>query len=163
MTLYPKIQSSLRLGVIRAVAWLCLLETLAFSLQSCSQSELAGDCDRLQKSLYTAPNYRVLNALQLDQAAAIDASKQQAILAQKIAQMQIDDETLSAYRSNLVDLYLHDSDLGLQVASFMTAAGDISVAGSNRTAYDQVASQRIMISQQVQDQHNMIAGHCSTP
>lgn len=76
--------------------------------------------------------------------------------------MPLLDQTLSRYRNELVTLYRHDSDLGLQITAFMTDAGDIAVSGGSRTAYEQVAGQRLSISQQVQNVNNLIVGYCGS-
>jgi len=88
------------------------------------------------------------------------ASQQQSVLADQLAQIPLMDQSLSQYRGELVTLYRHDSDLGLQITAFMTDAGEIAVTGGSRTAYEQVAGQRITIAQQVQNVHNHIASYC---
>ena len=131
-------------------------------LQACSPDQLAADCDRLQNVTYTAPasSSALIREVRIDKEDAMFASKQQSILADQLAQMPLLDEALSYYRSELVTLYRHDSDLGLQITAFMADSGQIAVAGASRTAYEQVAGQRITISQQVQNVHNHIASYC---
>ena len=135
---------------------------IVIPLQGCGPSRLASDCDRLQKATHTLSPFasELIREQPLDKAASIFASKQQQVLAQQLAQMPLLDQSLSRYRSELVVLYRHDSDLTLQVTAFMADSGEIVVAGGNRSAYEQVASQRIAIAHQVQTVHNHIASYC---
>ena len=84
------------------------------------------------------------------------------MLSKQLAQLPLVDTQLSRYRSELVTLYQHDSDLGLQVSAFMTDKGEVSVMGGSRSAFEQVAKQRILLSRQVQDIHNYIASYCGS-
>ena len=84
------------------------------------------------------------------------------MLSEQLAQIPLVDSKLSLYRNELVKLYQYDSDLGFQISAFMTDEGEISVVGGNRSAFEQVAKQRILISRQVQDIHNYIASYCGS-
>lgn len=142
------------------------LSALIFTvlLQSCSVSRLATDCERLQQATYVPPYTAstLISEPVTDKSASVFASKQQTVLANQLARIPLLDQTLSDYRNDLVTLYRHDSDLGLQITAFMTDAGEISVSGGSRTAYEQVAGQRIAINQQVQNINSLIVGYCSS-
>ncbi len=169
-------------GSARSIAsWargLIVLEAVALSLQSCSAASV-DTCDRLQSILYKPAIIAQQTALpinqpipiedpavdlsltpDIDQADAIFESQQQAVLAKQLAQVPITDKTLSEHRNNLVELYRHDSDLGFQVSSFISPTGEIAVNASNRSAYEQVANQRIVIGQQVTRQVDTIKRYC---
>ena len=146
----------LKLKTFKNIALFILL----LSQSGCSQSRIVTDCHRLQLAIYIDPHSTVLETLKTGKTAAVYASKQQAVLADQLAQIPLSDRVLSTYRNNLVDLYRHDSDLGLQVSAFMSDEGQITVADGNRSAYEQVAGQRIAISQQVQQQQATIASYC---
>ena len=74
--------------------------------------------------------------------------------------MPLIDPPLSRYRNELVALYQHDSDLALQATAFMADSGEIFAVKSNRAAYEQVASQRLAIAQQVQDAQSHLVSYC---
>lgn len=135
---------------------------LLLALQvGCSQSETTTGCDRLQRTIYSDPLATTeLKASQISKAEAVYASRQQAVLADQLAQLPLVDKSLSAYRQNLVYLYRHDSDLGMQASAFIDINGNVVVAGSNRAAYEQVASQRLVLSQQVINQQAEISNYC---
>lgn len=138
-----------------------IIPALLIVLQSgCSQPQVSTGCDRLQQAIYSDPQSAILENIQTGKQAAIYASKQQLVLADQLDQIPLLDEALNTYRNHLVDLYRHDSDLGLQVATFMSNEGDIVVEGSNRSAYEQVAKQRISIGQQAQQQQAEISNYC---
>jgi hypothetical protein len=147
-------------GIFR---WLIALPVIALALQSCSAAatDATNICDRIQSNVYTPPLSASESVLPIDKASATYASKQQAVLADQLAQMPILDETLSEYRNNLVELYRHDSDLGLQVSVFMNPAGDITVNAASRSAYEQVANQRMVISEQVKSRLDAINSYCA--
>ena len=134
---------------------------LLLPLQGCSLEQLSVDCQRLQNVTYLPDTYSsLIRETQIDRKSSIFASKQQVMLSEQLAQIPLSDLTLNHHRSELVKLYRLDSDLGLQVSAFMTNSGQILVTGASRSAYEQVARQRIYISQQVQDIHNYIASYC---
>ncbi len=140
-----------------------IIPALLLVLQGgCSRPQVSADCDRLQQAIYSDPRSAVLETIQTSKQAATYASTQQLVLADQLDQIPLLDEALSTYRNNLVVLYRHDSDLGLQVAAFMSAEGDIVVEGGNRSAYEQVAKQRIAIGQQVQQQQATISSYCES-
>lgn len=146
----------------RYLKWLLSAVIVTVPLQSCSNARLVADCQRLQQATYVAPYSpsTLVSESSPDRAAAVFASKQQTVLAKQLARMPLVDQTLSDHRDALVTLYRNDSDLGLQVTAFMTESGGIAVSGASRTAYEQVARQRIAISQQVQDVNNLILSYC---
>lgn len=143
--------------------WLIALGAIALPLQSCSAvaTDASDICDRIQNNVYTPPLTASESVLPIDKASAIYASKQQAVLANQLTQMPVLDATLSEYRDSLVELYRHDSDLGLQVSVFISPAGDILVNEASRSAYEQVANQRMVISEQVKNQLDAIDSYCA--
>ncbi len=130
-------------------------------LQSCGSASLEA-CDRIKSSVYKPPTSVQEIAFPQDTAAATFDSKQQAVLAEQLAHIPIKDKVLSEYRNNLVELYRHDSDLGLQVSSFITPNGGISVNSASRSAYEQVANQRIVINEQVTLQIDTVKRYCAS-
>lgn len=150
-------QRSLRF--IRRLGALRVLAAIALTVQSCSPVQVDA-CDRIKKSIYTTPQTVTASTVPIDRATAIYGSKRQAELADQLAEIPIEDSTLREKRDSLVKLYRHDSDLGMQISSFMSDGGEISVTQGNRTAYEQVAYQRIIIDQQVKIQVNSLYDYC---
>jgi CRISPR/Cas system-associated endoribonuclease Cas2 len=145
-----------------AVRSLLLLGAIALSMQGCRIASASADtCERIQNSVFSPPLSAQQRVVPIDKAAAIYESKQQAVLAAQLAQMPIPDETLSGYRNSLVALYRHDSDLGFQISVFMSPRGDILVSEASRSAYEQVANQRLVISQQVNNQLAAVDSYCA--
>ena len=129
-------------------------------MQSCGATQAAAPCDRLQKAVYKAPPADQQSVLPIDRATVVYTAKQQAARADQLAKMPISDPELSARRSNLTALYRDDSGLGLQAASLMDAGGEVEAAGVNRAAYEQVANQRIALTQQIKEQLDAIDRYC---
>jgi hypothetical protein len=145
----------------RSIRWLILLQVIVLPLQSCGSVSIEA-CDRIKTSVYKPPIEVQEVAFPQDIAAATYDSKQQAVLAEQLARIPIEDKLLNEYRANLVALYRHDSDLGLQVSAFMNPNGIVVVNSASRIAYEQVASQRIVINEQVSDQLEAIDSYCAS-
>ena len=158
----------MRLAVLKSIfksplsSMAIALSAVLLPLQSCGPNRVAIDCRRIQNVTYvSAPSTSTLiSEYKVDKEASIFASRQQLILAKQLAQMPLLDQALNHYRNELVMLYRHDGDLGLQTTAFMSDSGEIRVIGGSRSAYEQVAKQRIAIGQQVQNVHNHIASYC---
>ncbi|MGB3298814.1 MAG: hypothetical protein WBA76_11135 [Phormidesmis sp.] len=150
-------------SVTRTVGGFALgaIATLSFlSLQSCSPTQAAEPCTRLQEITSTASPPAQQRILPIDKATATYTAKQQAMLAEQLIQLPILDKKLSAERDRLIELYRLDSSLGLQMTAFMGAGGDTDLTGSDRIAYEQVASQRIALDEAIKNQLAVIRSYC---
>ena len=82
------------------------------------------------------------------------------VLANTLAEIKIEDESLKGYRDRLIELYQQSSDLWRQEAAFVAIDGTITAEDSDYVAYQQVSGQQASITIAVQEQHNAVNIYC---